>query len=143
VWRQSLSTPPPSPLPKVGAPPLAARLSLLPLTLACPSPSALLFFASSSQLRGGASRLSGETSGRGTAGASATSQARLLVDGSQAGSVIGKGGEIVKMIRDGSGANVRILPVEELPPCADPTDRVVQCVPAPPKLGEFQPARAR
>jgi poly(rC)-binding protein 2/3/4 len=53
------------------------------------------------------------------------------VDGSQAGSVIGKGGEIVKTIRESSGANVRILPVEELPPCADPTDRVVQCVPVP------------
>ena len=53
------------------------------------------------------------------------------MDGSQAGSVIGKGGEIVKTIRESSGANVRILPVEELPPCADPTDRVVQCVPVP------------
>lgn len=53
---------------------------------------------------------------------------RMLVEGSQAGSLIGKGGKIIKMIREGSGAQVRVLPPEEVPPCGGPTDRVVQIV---------------
>eukprot|EP00239_Pterosperma_sp_CCMP1384_P008297 CAMPEP_0197848946 /NCGR_PEP_ID=MMETSP1438-20131217/10553_1 /TAXON_ID=1461541 /ORGANISM="Pterosperma sp., Strain CCMP1384" /LENGTH=342 /DNA_ID=CAMNT_0043461427 /DNA_START=77 /DNA_END=1105 /DNA_ORIENTATION=+ len=63
-----------------------------------------------------------------------TTTTRMLVDGSQAGCLIGKGGEIIKMIREGSGAHVRILPPEEVPPCALPTDRVVQMVGDPTSL---------
>jgi len=51
---------------------------------------------------------------------------KMLVYGSQAGCLIGKGGEIIKMIREGSGASVRVLSPDEVPICAEPTDRVVQ-----------------
>eukprot|EP00899_Mesostigma_viride_P015437 jgi/Mesvir1/23895/Mv10680-RA.1 len=61
---------------------------------------------------------------------------RLLIAGSQAGSLIGKGGEIIKMVREQSGANVRVLGPEELPACALPTDRVVQIT------GELTQARS-
>ncbi|GBG73588.1 hypothetical protein CBR_g16930 [Chara braunii] len=59
---------------------------------------------------------------------------RLLIAGSQAGSLIGKGGDIIKQIRDKSGAVVRILGQEELPACALPTDRVVQIAGEIPKV---------
>eukprot|EP00249_Psilotum_nudum_P009269 c21823_g1_i1 orf=401-1729(+) len=53
---------------------------------------------------------------------------RLLIAGSQAGSVIGKGGATIKEIRESSGANVRILQRDQLPLCvsAAETDRLVQ-----------------
>ncbi|KAI3895839.1 hypothetical protein MKW98_025630 [Papaver atlanticum] len=51
---------------------------------------------------------------------------RLLADTSQIGSVIGKGGQIVAKIRKDSGAKVRVLPAEELPPCASPSDELIQ-----------------
>ncbi|KAL2607749.1 hypothetical protein R1flu_026322 [Riccia fluitans] len=53
---------------------------------------------------------------------------RLLIAGSQAGSLIGKGGTTIKDIRESSGANVRILPPEQLPVCSSAldNDRLVQ-----------------
>ena len=41
-----------------------------------------------------------------------------------------RGGAIIKDIREASGANIKILPPEELPPCGLSNDRVVQCVPS-------------
>jgi hypothetical protein len=51
---------------------------------------------------------------------------RLLVPALQAGCLIGKRGDIIRSIRDDSGATVRVLGEEELPGCAAPTERVVQ-----------------
>ncbi|XP_024394898.1 flowering locus K homology domain isoform X2 [Physcomitrium patens] len=51
---------------------------------------------------------------------------RLLVAATQAGSLIGRQGATIKSIQDTSGANVRVLPAEELPLCALADDRVVE-----------------
>ncbi|OUZ99752.1 K Homology domain [Macleaya cordata] len=51
---------------------------------------------------------------------------RILADTTQIGSVIGKGGKIVEKIRKESGAKIRVLPAEQLPDCASPTDEVIQ-----------------
>lgn len=51
---------------------------------------------------------------------------RMLVNRTQAGSIIGKGGSIIKNIRETTGAHVKILPPEDLPQCALDNDRVVQ-----------------
>ncbi|XP_057981274.1 KH domain-containing protein At4g18375 [Malania oleifera] len=52
--------------------------------------------------------------------------ARLLVPSDQIGCIIGKGGQIVQNIRSESGAQIRILKDEHLPPCALSTDELVQ-----------------
>ncbi|XP_024518653.1 flowering locus K homology domain isoform X1 [Selaginella moellendorffii] len=53
---------------------------------------------------------------------------RLLIAGSQAGSLIGKAGANIKNIRGSSSASVRVLPSDQLPLCsaACETDRLVQ-----------------
>ncbi|KAI5057260.1 hypothetical protein GOP47_0027275 [Adiantum capillus-veneris] len=51
---------------------------------------------------------------------------RLLVAATQAGSLIGKQGAIIKSIQDNSGATLRILPSEDLPLCALQDDRIVE-----------------
>ncbi|CAM6085149.1 unnamed protein product [Calypogeia fissa] len=53
---------------------------------------------------------------------------RLLIAGSQAGSLIGKQGATIKDVRETSGANVRILPPDQLPVCSSAleNDRLVQ-----------------
>lgn len=53
---------------------------------------------------------------------------RLLIDASQSGALIGRGGEIIRSFREQSNCALRILPQEELPPCAAPTDRIVQII---------------
>lgn len=51
---------------------------------------------------------------------------RLMICNSQTGCLIGKGGDIVRNIRNASGASVRVLPQEDIPPFAAPgMDRVV------------------
>ena len=40
-----------------------------------------------------------------------------------------RSGVQIKEIRDISGSHIKILPPDELPPCALSNDRVVQCVP--------------
>ncbi|KAM0962735.1 hypothetical protein EV2_022551 [Malus domestica] len=40
--------------------------------------------------------------------------------------VLGKGGKIVKKIRQESGAHFRIFPIDQIPPCASPTDELIQ-----------------
>lgn len=52
--------------------------------------------------------------------------ARLLVPSDQIGCVIGKGGQIVQNIRSETGAQIRILKDDHLPPCALSSDELVQ-----------------
>lgn len=52
--------------------------------------------------------------------------ARLLVPNNQIGCLLGKGGKIIEQMRKEIGAQIRILPKEQLPPCASPTDELVQ-----------------
>ncbi|KDP27165.1 hypothetical protein JCGZ_19864 [Jatropha curcas] len=52
--------------------------------------------------------------------------ARLLVPSDQIGCIIGKGGQIVQNIRGETGAQIRILKDEHLPPCALSSDELVQ-----------------
>lgn len=50
----------------------------------------------------------------------------------RAGCLLGKGGTIVKSIRESSGVSMRVQEPEHTPPCAlHGVDRVVQCVPPP------------
>ncbi|GLJ12241.1 hypothetical protein SUGI_0187190 [Cryptomeria japonica] len=60
------------------------------------------------------------------AASSAAILTRLLVASSQAGSLIGKQGSQIKSIQDGSGANVRVIPADDLSFCALPDDRIVE-----------------
>eukprot|EP00850_Spirogloea_muscicola_P021313 SM000244S08548 [mRNA] locus=s244:111786:114192:- [translate_table: standard] len=57
-------------------------------------------------------------------GPAPTCNVRLLIAGSQAGSVIGKGGATINEIRETTGASVRVS--EDLPAGSSPTDRLVQ-----------------
>ncbi|XP_077213297.1 KH domain-containing protein At4g18375-like [Tasmannia lanceolata] len=61
-----------------------------------------------------------------TDGGSSNVTARLLVPSDQIGSVIGKGGQIIQNIRTETGAHVRILKNEHLPPCAMGGDELLQ-----------------
>ncbi|EIE22046.1 hypothetical protein COCSUDRAFT_43031 [Coccomyxa subellipsoidea C-169] len=56
----------------------------------------------------------------------ANATTRMLVCHTQAGCLIGKAGAIIKEIREASGAHIKILPAEDLPPCGLSNDRVVQ-----------------
>jgi len=51
---------------------------------------------------------------------------RLLINRTQAGAVIGKGGSLNKDIRERTGAYSKILTTEDIPDCALHNDRVVQ-----------------
>lgn len=53
---------------------------------------------------------------------------RLLVPASQVGCLIGRGGTVISEMRRTTGANIRILPREDLPRCALETDELVQIV---------------
>ncbi|KAK9828748.1 hypothetical protein WJX72_001910 [[Myrmecia] bisecta] len=61
---------------------------------------------------------------------------RLLVDGSQIGCVLGKGGTIISDLRVETGANIRILGKKERPLCALETDELVQLNGDPSKVRE-------
>lgn len=50
---------------------------------------------------------------------------RLLVEATQVGSVIGKGGKVVEKIRKESGCKIRIL-TDKLPACAAPSDEMIE-----------------
>ncbi|KAL5726157.1 hypothetical protein ACHQM5_009225 [Ranunculus cassubicifolius] len=52
--------------------------------------------------------------------------ARLLVPSNQVGCLLGKGGHVIQKLRNETGANIRILPEDHLPPCAMRTDELVQ-----------------
>jgi poly(rC)-binding protein 2/3/4 len=51
---------------------------------------------------------------------------RLLVPNNQIGCLLGKGGKIIEQMREETGAQIRILPKEQLPGCAVPSDELVQ-----------------
>lgn len=51
---------------------------------------------------------------------------RLLAPSSQVGCVLGRGGRIVERIRHDSGARVRVLQYDQIPPCAFPGDELIQ-----------------
>lgn len=53
---------------------------------------------------------------------------RLLVLSSQVGCLLGKGGSVVKQMSSDSGAQIRILPRDKLPPCAASSDELVQVI---------------
>eukprot|EP00897_Mesotaenium_endlicherianum_P001239 jgi/Mesen1/1142/ME001236S00023 len=55
-----------------------------------------------------------------------TVSSRMLVAANQASSLIGRQGSTVKQIQEESGANVRVLPADDLPLCAMDDDRVVE-----------------
>jgi len=57
---------------------------------------------------------------------SSTFVVRLLVLSSQVGCLMGKGGSVIKQMSTDSGAQIRILPANELPPCASPDDELLQ-----------------
>eukprot|EP00249_Psilotum_nudum_P012372 c23745_g1_i1 orf=387-2030(+) len=52
--------------------------------------------------------------------------ARLLVPNNQIGCLLGKGGKIIEQMRKEIAAQIRVLPKNQLPPCATPDDEVVQ-----------------
>uniref|UniRef100_A0A7S0X234 K Homology domain-containing protein n=1 Tax=Mantoniella antarctica TaxID=81844 RepID=A0A7S0X234_9CHLO len=51
---------------------------------------------------------------------------RLLIPGQQVGCLIGKGGAIIKAMREESGAHIKILPHEQLPGCALEGDELLE-----------------
>lgn len=51
---------------------------------------------------------------------------RLLVLSTQVGCLMGKGGSVIKHMASESGAQIRILPRDKLPPCASGSDELVQ-----------------
>lgn len=51
---------------------------------------------------------------------------RILVLSSQVGCLLGKGGSVIKQMSSESGAQIRILPKDKVPPYASPSDELVQ-----------------
>ncbi|KAI3803284.1 hypothetical protein L1987_31434 [Smallanthus sonchifolius] len=51
---------------------------------------------------------------------------RLLAASHQIGCVLGRGGKIIEKIRQESGAQVRVLPKDQIPDCAFPGDELIQ-----------------
>ncbi|GLJ31481.1 hypothetical protein SUGI_0631750 [Cryptomeria japonica] len=65
-------------------------------------------------------------SGRAQQGVGGSISTRMLLPGTQSGSLIGKQGSTIKSIQEGSGASVRVLGPEDVPICALPEDKVVE-----------------
>ncbi|MCO5587018.1 hypothetical protein L7F22_040963 [Adiantum nelumboides] len=59
---------------------------------------------------------------------SAPTVVRLLVPKIHIGCILGKGGKIIEQMRKDIGAQIRILPKEQLPTCASETDELAQVV---------------
>ncbi|XP_060172978.1 KH domain-containing protein HEN4-like isoform X2 [Lycium barbarum] len=51
---------------------------------------------------------------------------RLLAPSNQVGCVLGRGGKIIEKIRLETGAQVRVLPKDQMPACASPGDELIQ-----------------
>ena len=51
---------------------------------------------------------------------------RMLAPSNQVGCVLGRGGKIVEKIRQESGAQIRVLPKDQIPACASPGDELIQ-----------------
>ncbi|KAH7556869.1 hypothetical protein JRO89_XS11G0004900 [Xanthoceras sorbifolium] len=52
--------------------------------------------------------------------------ARLLVPNNMVGCLLGKRGDVIQRLRSETGASIRVLPADRLPPCAMSTDELVQ-----------------
>ena len=98
----------------------------------CPAVDALLA-VHDRILRGDAADEAEETtegSGGGAPGAPGgeadEAEARLLIDTSQIGAVLGKRGSIVAATRAATGARLRVLPSRELPACSAPGDELLR-----------------
>jgi len=61
-----------------------------------------------------------------SAGSEVPAPFRLLVRATHIGCVIGKGGSIIKQIRNETGATVRVLPADALPACANDDDELLE-----------------
>lgn len=59
-------------------------------------------------------------------GGPACAQVRLLVDQTQVGCILGKGGSIISELRRATGSSIRVLSKQEIPACAAPNDEVLQ-----------------
>ncbi|KAH7296101.1 hypothetical protein KP509_26G008900 [Ceratopteris richardii] len=53
---------------------------------------------------------------------------RLLVPKNHIGCLLGKGGRIIEQMRKDTGAQIRILPKEQLPTCAGDADELIQVI---------------
>lgn len=51
---------------------------------------------------------------------------RLLVPKIMVGCLLGRKGDVIQRVRNETGASIRVLPAEQLPPCAMSTDELVQ-----------------
>ena len=51
---------------------------------------------------------------------------RMLIDRSQTGPLLGKGGSIITKMRQDSGAIIKIRQNHEVPPCAGPNDDLLE-----------------
>lgn len=72
-------------------------------------------------------RESGSNSnGGGSGGGGAHIVCRLLAPSNQVGCVLGRGGKIVEKLRQDSGAQIRVLPREQLPACASSGEELIQ-----------------
>lgn len=56
---------------------------------------------------------------------------RLLVPNNQIGCLLGRGGKVIEKMRSETGAQIKILPKDQLPACAMATDELVQIVGTP------------
>lgn len=52
--------------------------------------------------------------------------ARILIQSTQIGCILGKGGSIITNMRNESGSNIRVMPKDQIPGCALPSDELVQ-----------------
>ncbi|KAG9157402.1 hypothetical protein Leryth_010247 [Lithospermum erythrorhizon] len=67
-----------------------------------------------------------ESGGSGGVGVEGIVSCRLLVEKGQVGSLIGKGGKTIEMIKREAGCRVKVLNKERLPSCAMPNDEMVE-----------------
>lgn len=52
--------------------------------------------------------------------------ARLLVSNNMVGCLLGRRGDIIQRLRSETGANIRVLPTDDVPACATSSDELVQ-----------------
>ncbi|KAA8540169.1 hypothetical protein F0562_024267 [Nyssa sinensis] len=84
--------------------------------------------ASADNERGEEKKEEGGNVGGGGAALQGQVTCRLLAPSNQVGCVLGRGGKIVERIRHDSGAQIRVLPKDQIPACASPGDELIQIV---------------
>lgn len=60
--------------------------------------------------------------------------ARLLVPNNMVGCLLGKKGDVIQRLRSETGANIRVIPADNIPVCAMSTDELVQVISAKPSI---------